>query len=66
MVELRWRNIYSKVVFQGKKTLLKTVLEYRQKIDKNIYAGFPANNVSTQLEWSEWKEVPTVEEENES
>ncbi len=51
MVELRWRNIYSKVVFQGKKTLLKTVLEYRQLVDG---------------EWTKWVLVPTVEEENES
>jgi hypothetical protein len=51
MVELRWRNIYSKVVFQGKKTLLKTVLEYRQFAD-----GI----------WTKWNLVPTVEEEDES
>lgn len=51
MVELRWRNIYSKVVYQGKKTLLKTVLEYRQKVNE---------------EWTEWMLVPTVEENDES
>jgi hypothetical protein len=63
MVELRWRNVYSKVVFKGQKTLLKTVLEYRQKIDKAIYAGFPPSNNNPVLEWSDWKEVPTVNED---
>jgi hypothetical protein len=62
MVELRWRNIYSKIVFNGKKTLIKTVLEYRQKIDKTIYAGIQSNS-NPVLEWSEWKEVPVIEEE---
>lgn len=59
MVELRWRNIYSKVIFQGKKTLLKTVLEYRQKqpvVDASgAFCGYS--------EWSEWLLVPTVEED---
>jgi hypothetical protein len=47
MVELRWRKIYSKVVHNGNKTLLKTILEYRQ-----LQNG----------EWTSWEEVPTVEE----
>lgn len=51
MVELRWKNIYSKIVFKDKKTLLKTVLEYRQY---DTYIN----------KWSEWKEVPTVDEDD--
>jgi hypothetical protein len=47
MVELRWRNIYSQVLFKGTKHVNKTVLEYRQKI----------NN-----EWTSWVEVPTVDD----
>jgi hypothetical protein len=47
MVELRWRKIYSKVVHNGNKTLLKTILEYRQQLDGS---------------WTPWTEVPTVEE----
>ena len=51
MVEMRWRNIYSKVVYQGKKTLIKTVLEYRQLLNGT---------------WTAWTLVPTVEEDDES
>jgi hypothetical protein len=47
MVELRWRNVYSQVLFKGTKHVNKTVLEYRQKI----------NN-----EWTSWVEVPTVDD----
>lgn len=47
MVELRWRNIYSQVRFNDTKHVIKTVLEYRQKV----------NN-----EWTSWAEVPTVDD----
>lgn len=48
MVELRWRNVYSKVKHNGSNVLLKTVLEYRQQLD---------------TQWTTWMIVPTIDEE---
>ncbi len=39
-------------------------LQYRQKIDVNVYAGLGPFPDSTKImEWSEWKDVPEVKEE---
>ena len=56
MIELRWliRNEWD-----GQ----EKVLQYRQQYDKTVYAGlgqFP--ETAKQLVWSEWLDVPTVEE----
>lgn len=40
------------------------VLQYRQKIDVTIRAGMwvNTNNLTTNLQWTEWREVPVVAE----
>lgn len=62
MIELRWKEILSKVEYNGSRPIVKTVLQYRQKVDKTIYAGFPPPNSNANLEWSDWRDVPTIQE----
>lgn len=39
------------------------VLQYRQKYDKTIYSGLgPHGDFLKELVWSDWVDVPTVEE----
>lgn len=54
MIEMRWL-----VPVEGQK-----VLQYRQKIDVTIRAGMwvNTNNLTTNLQWTEWREVPVVAE----
>jgi hypothetical protein len=54
MIEMRWL-----VPVEGPK-----VLQYRQKIDVTIRAGMwvNTNNLTTNLQWSEWRDVPLVAE----
>ena len=54
MIEMRWF-----VPVEGPK-----VLQYRQKIDVTIRAGMwvNTNNLTTNMQWSEWREVPVVAE----
>jgi hypothetical protein len=49
MIEMRW---YVPVV--GEK-----VLQYRQKVDINVYAGapFPGTSFTPNMQWSDWKTV---------
>ena len=58
MIEIRWL-----VPVEGAK-----VLQYRQKIDVTIRAGMwvNTNNLTTNLQWSEWQEVPVVAERDPS
>lgn len=62
MIELRWKEILSKVEHNGHRPVVRTVLQYRQKIDKTVYAGFPPQHTTATLEWSEWRDVPTIQE----
>ena len=62
MIELRWKEILSKVEHNGHRPVLKTVLQYRQKVDKTVFAGFPPANHTPNLEWSDWQDVPTIQE----
>ncbi len=49
MIEMRWY-----VPVTGDK-----VLQYRQKIDMNVYAGMgPFPDSTRNMQWSEWKTVP--------
>ena len=58
MIEMRWL-----VPVEGPK-----VLQYRQQIDVTIRAGMwvNTNNLTTNLQWSEWHEVPVVAERDPS
>ena len=57
MIELRWY-----VPVNGNK-----VLQYRQKIDTNIYAGFNRpEGVAPNMQWSPWQDVPLVSERDPS
>ena len=49
MIELRWKEILSKIEHQGHRPIVKTVLQYRYKrlIDS---------------QWTDWMDVPTVQE----
>lgn len=62
MIELRWLEILSKIEHNGTRPVIKTVLQYRQKVDNTIYAGSPPANYSPTLEWSDWLDVPTVKQ----
>ena len=65
MIELRWREILSKVEHNGHRPVVKTVLQYRQKIDVTARAGMfdAAEQLHTSnYQWSEWKDVPTIQE----
>jgi hypothetical protein len=71
MIEMRWLKVYSKVVdFDGSKKLLKTTLQYRQMVDKTIYAHAETNALSKQvidngwrnMQWSDWIDVPDVDQ----
>ena len=60
MIEMRWY-----VPVEGEKRL-----QYRQKVDKTIYANAATNALSREwinnghrnMEWSEWRDVPLVAE----
>jgi hypothetical protein len=58
MIEMRWL-----VPVEGEK-----VLQYRQKIDVTIRAGMwvNTNNLTTNMQWSEWQDVPLVAERDPS
>lgn len=57
MVELRWF-----VPVEGEKRL-----QYRQKVDVNIYAGpGPFPDSVKKIQWSEWRDVPLVAERDPS
>lgn len=58
MVEMRW------LVRDGWDGP-ERVLQYRQMLDKRVFAGFPPENYMPKLEWSEWKDVPAVKEDHE-
>jgi hypothetical protein len=69
MIELRWLER------KTGKTLMNDwgyyydetdrVLQYRQKVDTNIYAGFNRpEKFMPNMQWSEWKDVPIVKEES--
>lgn len=62
MIELRWKEILSKVEHKGYRPVVKTVLQYRQKVDNSFYAGSPPANYTPTLEWSDWRDVPTIQE----
>lgn len=63
MIEMRWQETLAK---DG--TVAKTVLQYRQQVDKTSYALAATNALSAQCinngqknwQWSEWQVVPTV------
>lgn len=57
MVELRWY-----VPVSGEK-----VLQYRQKVDVNVYAGQgPFPDSAKNMQWSPWQDVPLVAERDPS
>ena len=61
MVELRWLVRHS---WDGP----VKVLQYRQQFDSNVYAGDPAGfqfPIKPTMAWSPWKDVVTVEDDNE-
>lgn len=63
MIELRWKEILSKVEHKGTRPIVKTVLQYRQMVDKTVYAGFPSPSALGQaMSWSDWQDVPTIQE----
>jgi hypothetical protein len=39
-------------------------LQYRQKVDINVYAGapFPGTSFTPNMQWSDWKTVPIESE----
>lgn len=62
MIELRWKEILSKVEHNGHRPVVKTVLQYRQMEDKNAYAGFPSSALAPAMNWSDWQDVPTIQD----
>lgn len=57
MIELRWKNILSKVQHNGVRPVVKTVLQYRQL--QSATGTLEAS--SAQTEWSEWQDVPAID-----
>jgi hypothetical protein len=57
MIELRW---LVRPGWDGP----ERILQVRQKVDINIYAGapFPGTTFTPNLQWSEWKDIPEVKE----
>lgn len=57
MFELRW--VYRQSAVRT------TVLQYRQQIDVNVYAGLGPWPVPAprNLQWSEWRDVPVVQDD---
>lgn len=64
MIELRW---YVNSDRDGP----EKVLQYRQKVDKTVYAGLSAYpgltspNSDANLEWSNWRDVPVFDRQGE-
>ena len=57
MIEMRWL-----VPVVGEK-----VLQYRQKVDINVYAGLGRpDGVAKNMQWSEWRTVPMESERDPS
>lgn len=56
MMEMRWY-----VPVSGEK-----VLQYRQQYDATIRAGMWAEERVTNMQWSEWKDVPVIAERDPS
>jgi hypothetical protein len=56
MVELRW---FIRQGWDGP----EKVLQQRQQIDMNVYAGNgPFPDTMKNMQWSEWKDIPTVKD----
>lgn len=47
MIELRWKEILSKIEHKGTRPVIKTVLQYRQQVNG---------------QWTDWCDVPTIQE----
>ena len=45
-----------------KRMVTKRKLQYRQKVDVTVRAGM-FNNAAPDFQWSEWRDVPTVSED---
>ena len=58
MIELRWREILSKVEYNKTRPVVKTVLQYRQKQPVVDADG----SFCGHTDWSEWVDVPTIQE----
>jgi hypothetical protein len=58
MIELRWREILSKVEYNKSRPVVKTVLQYRQTQAVVNASGA----VCGHTDWSEWVDVPTIQE----
>ena len=58
MIEMRWL-----VPVVGEKKL-----QYRQMIDTTVYSGspFPGTSFTSNLQWSEWRDVPLESERDPS
>ena len=55
MIELRW------VIKQDDMNISNRTLQYRQLVDKNVYAGFNRpDSVAPNMQWSDWRDVPEV------
>lgn len=68
MIELRWKETLSKIEHNGTRPIVKTVLQYRQEVHKTVYPTqnalskeFAPNGYQTS-EWSEWRDVTTIQE----
>lgn len=70
MIEMRWLrkrtgkkyDAHSDTAFNDDTTM---VLQYRQKIDTTIYAGYgPATPASTSTVWSDWVDVPIIHQDH--
>lgn len=65
MIELRWKEILSKVEYNNDRPVVKKVLQYRQMIDKTVRTGlFTAEEQlhTSNYQWSDWQDVPTIQE----
>ena len=65
MIQMRWleREIKFRIPFSTiTYTDKELVLQYRQQIDSTVYAGFPPTGNASGLTWSNWIDVPTVNE----
>lgn len=77
MIEMRWLEYQveetvvppSYQVQYGKPfekvTVFKKKLQYRQMMNTTVYAGMPGQdfiNQHAKMGWSEWKDVPVVQE----
>jgi hypothetical protein len=69
MIQLRWLERPTDRTIQNdwghSQTVRERVLQYRQELDRIVYSGAPGDTRNVQnreIFWTEWRDVPVVDE----